>query len=93
MPKTAPRARTRERRTLDLARPRLLVQALGVAGLGDLEREVDVDLDEGERLVVGGCRGGVQLAGLLAVGLVGRDEGGDGDGGGVGEEFGDLGPR
>jgi hypothetical protein len=76
----------------DLALPRLLVQALGVAGLGHLEREVDKDLDEGKRLVVGvrGLRRGVQLAGLLAVRLVGRDEGRDGDGGAVGEQLGDL---
>jgi hypothetical protein len=33
----------------------------------------------------------MQVAGGSAVGFVRRDEGGDGDGGGVGEEFGDLG--
>lgn len=32
----------------------------------------------------------MQGACLLAIGFVGGDEGGDGDGGGVGEEFGDL---
>jgi hypothetical protein len=76
----------------DLALPRLLVQALWIARLGHGEREVDKDLDEGQRLVVGvrGLRGGVQLAGLLAVRLVRRDEGRDGDGGAVSEQLGDL---
>ena len=32
----------------------------------------------------------MELTGLLAVGLVGRDEGGNGNGGAVGEELGDL---
>lgn len=75
----------------DLSLAGLLVQALGVARLSDLEREVDEDLDEGQRLVVGmGGLRGVQLAGLLAVCLVWRDEGRDGDGGAVGEQLGDL---
>ena len=45
----------------DLSFSCLLVEALGVACLGHLEREVDKDLDEGERLVVGvgGGLGGV----------------------------------
>jgi len=33
---------------------------------------------------------GVELSGNLAIFLIGRDEGCDGDGGRVGEEFGDL---
>ena len=76
----------------DLALAGLLVEALGVTGLGDLEREVDVHLDEGQGLIVGvGSRGGsVEVAGLLTVCPVGGDERGDGDGGGVGEEFGNL---
>lgn len=75
---------------LDLTGAGLLVEALGVTLLGDLEGHVDVDLDKGDGLVavLGGL--GVQLAGDVAVGLVGGDEGGDGDGGGVGEELGDL---
>ena len=76
----------------DLAFSRLLVETLGVACLGHLEREVDEDLDKSERLVVGvgSGLGSMKLTGLLAVGLVGRDEGGDGDGGAVREELGDL---
>lgn len=69
----------------------LLVQALGITLLGDLDGDVDVDLDEREGFVVGaGVGGSVQVAGGLAVGFVGGDEGGYGDGGGVCEEFGDL---
>lgn len=78
---------------LYLAGAGLLVEALGIALLGDGDGDVDVDLDEGQGLVVGaaGAGGGVQLAGDLAVGLVGRDEGGQGNGAGVGEQLGDLG--
>lgn len=75
---------------LDLAGARLLVQALGVALLGDGDGDVDVDLDEGDGVVAVGVGGGVQVARELAVGAEGRDEGGEGDGGGVGEELGDL---
>lgn len=77
---------------LDLAGPGLLVQALGVALLGDLDGDVDEDLDKGNGLVVAALgRGlGVQLAGEVAVGAVRGNEGGDGDGGGVGEELGYL---
>jgi hypothetical protein len=78
------------RELLDLARPRLLVQALGVALLRYFERDVDVDFDERQRLVALLGALGVQLACRLAVGAVGRDEGGDGYCGGVGEELGYL---
>jgi len=54
----------------DLAFPCLLVQALGVARLGDFEREVDEDLDEGKWGVFAGGDG-VEVARLLAVGFVG----------------------
>lgn len=71
---------------LDLARARLLVQALGVALLDDRDGSVDEDLDEGEGRVVLG----VQLARKLAVRNVRRDEGRQGEGARGGEEEGDL---
>lgn len=76
----------------DFALSGLLIQALGVALLGLLDGNVDVDLDESQGLVIGvrGGRCGVQLAGGLPILLEGRDEGGDGNGGRVGEEFGNL---
>ena len=74
---------------LDLARASLLVQTLGVALLGLLDGDVNEDLDEGERsLAVLGVV--VEVTGDLTVGLVGRDEGGEGDGGAVSEELGNL---
>jgi hypothetical protein len=71
---------------LDYACARLLVQALGVALLGNLDGDVDVHLDEGDWLVACG-NGGVQVAGDLAVGLVGRDERCESRRRGVGEEL------
>src|SRR5439155_18288801 len=53
----------------DLARPGLLVEPLHVALLADLERAVDVDLDEVARRH--------ERAYLVTIGAVGRDEGGD----------------
>lgn len=74
---------------LDLAGTGLLVETLGVALLSLLDGDVDENLDEGERrLAVLGVV--VEVTGDLAVGLVGRDEGGKGNGGAVGEELGDL---
>jgi hypothetical protein len=74
---------------LDLTGASLLVETLGVALLGLLHGNVNEDLDEGKRsLAVLGV--GVEVTGDLAVGLVGGDEGGKGDGGAVGEELGDL---
>jgi hypothetical protein len=74
---------------LDLASASLLVQTLGVALLSLLDGNVNEDLDEGKRsLAVLGV--GVKVTGDLAVGLVGGDEGGKGDGGAVGEELGNL---
>jgi hypothetical protein len=49
-----------------------------------------VDLDEWDGLVVGALSLGVKRASEVTVGAVGRDEGGDGDSGGVGEELSDL---
>ncbi len=74
----------------DLAGAGLLVEPLRVALLGDLERDVGEDLDEGDRLIAGGRGGAVQVARDLPVRLEGRDERRDGDGGRVGEELGDL---
>lgn len=74
---------------LDLAGASLLVEALGVALLSLLDGDVDENLDEGERGVVG-LGLGVEITGELAVGLVGGDEGGESEGGAVGEELGNL---
>ena len=82
--------RTDSSKLLDLTRSSLLVQTLGVAPLGLLHRHVDEYLDEGEWGVVA-LDFGVEVARDLAVGFVRRDEGGQCDGCGVGEEFGDLG--
>jgi len=62
----------------DLARARKLVQTLGIAGLCDLERQVDEDLDELEGRVVA-LDFGVQGARGCAVGGERRDEGCDCD--------------
>jgi hypothetical protein len=76
---------------LDLAGTSLLVEALGITLLGDLEGHVDVDLDERQGVVIAlGAGLFVKLAGKIAIGPIGRDEGGDGDGGGVGKELSDL---
>lgn len=76
---------------LDLASTSLLVETLGVALLGNLEGDINVDLDERNGFVIVVCALSVQRASKVTVGPVGRDEGGDCDGGGVGEELGDLG--
>ena len=67
---------------LELARARLLVEALHVARLGDRERGVDEDLDE---LALGQHR-----ADHLALGAERADEGGEHDQAGVGHQLGDL---
>lgn len=76
---------------LDDALARLLVQALGVARLSDLDGDVDEDFDKGQ---AGGLAGGgrlVQPARRVPISPVRRDEGGDGDAGAVGEQLGHLG--
>lgn len=73
-----------ERRTIDLARAGLLVEALGVALLDDVEGRVDEDLDERKARLL------VQLARDGAVGAVGRDERGERDAARVREELRDL---
>ena len=58
----------------------LLVETLGVTLLGLLDGDVNVDLDEGERSIsVVGLL--VEFTGSLAIGLVGRDEGSQGEAG------------
>lgn len=75
---------------LDLSSAGLLVETLGVTLLSHLEGHVDKDLDKGDGPVTVLVGLGVQLARKIAVGAVGRDEGGDGDGGRVGKELGNL---
>jgi hypothetical protein len=61
---------TDARELLDLARLRLLVEALRITLLRYIDGDVDEDFDEGEgRIGVLGV--GVQFAGDLAVGFVG----------------------
>ena len=74
------------REILDLAFPRFGVETLRVTLLDDGKGRVDVDLDEGDR------RGMllVERSGEVTVGLVGRDEGGEGERAGEGEEEGDF---
>lgn len=68
----------------------LLVETLGVTLLSDLNGNIDVDLDERQTGLLTGGGDLVQLTGTVTVLLVGGDEGGDGDGVGVGEQLGDL---
>lgn len=60
----------------DLPCARLLVEAFWVALLGDLNRDVDEDFDEGDGCVTALGSGGVEVACDGAVGDVGGDEGG-----------------
>ena len=76
-------------KVLDYAGSRLLVQALRVALLSLLDRNIDKDLDEGQRsLSVRSLR--VHLPRRLAVSLVRRDEARQGQSGAVGEQLGHL---
>lgn len=70
--------RTDTRELLDLARPRLLIQTLGVTLLGLFDGDVDEDFDERERGFVSVGYVGVQFAREVAVGFVGGYEGGEG---------------
>ena len=72
------------RRTLDLTRAGLLVEALGVARLDDVEGRVDEDLDEREAGLL------VEVADDGAVRAEGRDERGEGDARRVREQLRDL---
>ena len=71
-------------RTLDLAGEGLLVEALGVAVLDNVERGVGKDLNEGDAGI------GVQLASGIAVSAEGRDERGDRNVAGISKELGHL---
>lgn len=73
----------------NLASASLLVQTLRVALLGLLDRDVDEHLDEGQRPIFPGGSG-MEITSDFAVGLVGADEGGNGNGGGVCEKLCDL---
>lgn len=75
------------REVRDLARASLLVKALRIPPLRLLDRDVDEYFDEGDRVVAALTGAFVQIARDLAVRDVGRDEGGEGDGGGVCEEL------
>lgn len=75
----------------DLALSRLLVQALGIALLGDFDGDVDPDFHERHAGFAARTLRLVQLAREVAVAAVRADEARDGDGAGVGEELGDLG--
>lgn len=76
---------------LNLAGAGLLVQTLGVTLLGNLDGDIDINLDKGQGLVTGLTAVGVEVTGDLTVRPVGGDEAGDGDGAAVGKELGDLG--
>ncbi|KAE8325541.1 hypothetical protein BDV39DRAFT_194337 [Aspergillus sergii] len=74
----------------NLTRPGQLIKTLGVTLLGNLNGDIDEDLNEGQTGLL--TRGGdfVQFARGVTVCTVGRDERGDGNGGAVGEELGNL---
>jgi hypothetical protein len=69
----------------------LLVQTLRVTLLGHLNGDINIDLDERQTGLLAGRGNLVQLAGSVTILAVGRDEGSNGDGVGVGEQLGDLG--
>jgi hypothetical protein len=69
----------------------LLVQTLGVTLLSHLNGDINIDLDERQTGLLAGRGNLVQLAGSVTILPVGRDEGSNGDGVGVGEQLGDLG--
>lgn len=68
----------------------LLVQALRITLLGNLNGDINVHLNEGETGALAGRGDFVQLAGSVTVLAVRRDERGNGDGARVGEQLGDL---
>lgn len=70
---------------LNLALTSLLIQALGVTLLGDLKRDIDMNLHERNASLL------MDLAGYLAIGDIRGDEGGGGDDTNVSCKFGYLG--
>lgn len=81
--------RTDAGEVLDLASTSLLVQALGITLLGLCNRDVNVDLDE-RQWRVGVVGRLVKCTGAVAICLVGRDEGGQGNSRGIRKELCDL---
>jgi len=75
----------------DLALSRLLVQALWIPLLRDINRHVNPYLDERHALLAAGALRLVQLPRQVAVRTVRADEARDSDGARIGEEFGHLG--
>lgn len=69
---------------LDLTGTGLLVKALGITLLGNLNRDVNKDLDKRKLGLL------VDLASKVAVGTVWRDERGDGNGCRISKELGNL---
>jgi hypothetical protein len=69
----------------------LLVQTLGVTLLRHLNGDINIDLDERQTGLLAGRGNLVQLTGSVTILPVGRDEGSNGDGVGVGEQLSDLG--
>ena len=75
----------------NLALAGLLVQTLGVTLLSDLNRDIDPDLNERNARLATRTFSLVQRAGEVTVRTVRRDEASDGNGAGVGKQFGHLG--
>lgn len=78
-------------KVLNLARPSLLVQSLGVTLLRHLNGDVNIDLHKRQRRVAALTTLLVQVTRDLAVGNVRRNETGEGNGAAVGKQLGDLG--
>ena len=72
----------------DLTRSRLLIESLGITLFSYLDRDIDKDFDEGDRGVgTAWSSFGVELTRDLTICDIRGDEGCNGDGGGVCEEF------
>lgn len=75
----------------DLALPGLFVETFRVALLGDLDGDVDPNLDKRHARLTARMGGLVELTRQVTVGAVRTDEAGDGDGARIGEELGHFG--